>query len=205
MTLGQKPADLHRLEADLSVQLQRPTEPNLKILKLGRLHMILFASRSYIAKHGRPTRLADLRKHRLITMSSEAGVQWEDDYRRALGELSSSGDPVVLRTNSNSALVWAIAGGAGIGFLPSYAAAVSEDFIPLDLMKPFPLDIWLVYHAGAKDIPRIRRAMDWIMKSFAPRNMPWFRDEFVHPDKFAQLHKGPKLPNMVAMTPKGFL
>jgi hypothetical protein len=110
----------------------------------------------------------------------------------------------VLRTNSNSALVWAIAGGAGIGALPSYASAVGEDFIPLDLFKPLTLGIWLAYNPGAKEIPRIRKAMDWIAKAFDPRSMPWFRDEFIHPDKFPQLYKGQVLPGMVAMKPKGF-
>ena len=37
MQCGQKPADLLRLEADISVQLERPTEPDLKVLKLGRI------------------------------------------------------------------------------------------------------------------------------------------------------------------------
>jgi DNA-binding transcriptional LysR family regulator len=204
MRCGQQPADLHRLEADLSVQLQRPTEPDLKVVKLCSMHIIMWASRAYIAKYGRPKSAADLGRHRLITQASEDRAQWEADYRREFGEMSSSSSPVVLRSNSNSALVWAIAGGAGIGALPSYASAVNEDFIPLDLIKPIPMVVWLVYHPGAKNVPRIRKAMDWIVKAFDPRSMPWFRDEFIHPDKFPQLYKGPALPGVLAIRPKGF-
>ena len=47
--------------------------------------------------------------------------------------------------------------------------------------------VWLVYHPGAKNVPRIRKAMDWIMKAFDPRSMPWFRDEFIHPNELVPL------------------
>jgi DNA-binding transcriptional LysR family regulator len=63
---AQKPADLHRLEADISVQLQRPTEPDLKIVKLGRLHLMFFAAQSYLETHGYPASVSDIARHRLV-------------------------------------------------------------------------------------------------------------------------------------------
>lgn len=202
MTCGQTPADLLRLEADLSVQLQRPTEPDLKVLKLGRLHMMLWASRGYIAEHGKPASLADLRKHRFSVLTGSTQNQWEADYQRGLGTIAST-NPVLLRTNSGAAHFWTVAGGAAIGSLPTYLAALGSDLVPLDVIEAPPHDIWLAYHPGAKRIPRIRTVMDWIVKSYDPRQMPWFRDEFIHPQKFAQLYKGDPLPEMV-VSPRGF-
>ncbi len=48
------PADVSNLEADVSVQLRRPSSPDLKITRLGRLHTMPFAAQSYIDLFGLP-------------------------------------------------------------------------------------------------------------------------------------------------------
>src|SRR5262249_3138999 len=58
-------ADVLRLEADLSVQLTRPTNPDIKVVKLGRIHSMPAASQSYLAIYGMPKSMDDLRNHRL--------------------------------------------------------------------------------------------------------------------------------------------
>jgi DNA-binding transcriptional LysR family regulator len=90
-----------------------------------------------------------------------------------------------VRTNAGSANGWSIIHGAGIGLLPTYVEAVHGDMVALDLAPAFPLDIWITYHADAKIIPRVRRTIEWLTEAFDPRLHPWFRDEFVHPRKFA--------------------
>lgn len=187
-TQSGQPADLLRLEADLSVQFQRPTEPDLKVLKLGRLHMMIWASRGYIAKHGRPTSRADLRKHRFSVLTS-AGISLEADYQRLLGDVVPLSS-VLLRTNSTHSHFWAVASGAAIGSLPTYIAALGSDLVPLDGIEVPPHDIWLAYHPAGKRIPRVRTVLDWVVQAFDTRRAPWFRDEFIHPDRFAELCRG---------------
>src|ERR1700742_3260226 len=58
-------ADVARLEADIAIQLEPPTNPDLIVAKLGRLHIYPFVSREYRKLHGVPS-LADLRNHRLV-------------------------------------------------------------------------------------------------------------------------------------------
>ena len=41
---GMENADVLRMEADMAIQLERPTSPNLKLVKLGRLHIYPFVS-----------------------------------------------------------------------------------------------------------------------------------------------------------------
>jgi hypothetical protein len=50
----------------------------------------------------------------------------------------------------------------------------------------------------AKRIKRVQRTAEWIMQIFSPRRFPWFRDEFIHPDQFAEVYKGGPLTNRVA-------
>ena len=55
-------ADVSRLEADISIQLARPTNPDLIVAKLGRLHIYTFASEGYRDAYGLPKSLSDLKK-----------------------------------------------------------------------------------------------------------------------------------------------
>lgn len=47
-------ADVLRLEADVAVQLQEPEKPDLKRIKIGRLHIMPFVSPSYVDIYGMP-------------------------------------------------------------------------------------------------------------------------------------------------------
>ena len=184
----QHPADLLRLEADIAVQLQRPEQPDLKVVKLGRLHMMLFAARSYLEIHGYPANVSDLTKHRLVVLSSETG-NWESAYRTALPGISPT-EIVVLRNNVSSTHYWSIVQGIGIGVLPSYVRALGTELIPLEIDLDTNIDIWLTYRSDAKRIARIRKTIDWLLQVYDSRRFPWFRDEFVHPARFAETYKG---------------
>jgi len=185
---GQTPPDLLRLEADLSVQLERPTEHDLKVVKIGRLHMMFFAAKSYLDAYGHPTDAGDFSKHRIVVMADEER-RWEEQYRKFFPGVSPA-NLVRLRNNVSSAHFSAIINGAGIGLLPTYVQSVDTDLVPLNLRVDTSLDIWLTFRADAKRIARIGRTIEWIMQVFDPRRFPWFRDEFIHPDRFAALYKG---------------
>ena len=195
---GQKPADLLRLEADLSVQLQRPKEPDLKVVKLGRMHFMLFANKAYLDAHGYPRTVSDLARHRLVVMVDEER-RWEEEYRRLLPGVSP-GKNVTLRNNVSSAHFSAILCGAGIGALPTYVQALGTGLVPLNLDLQSTTDIWLTYRADAKRTARIHQTIDWVIQIYDPRRYPWFRDEFIHPDRFADLYKGPALRSAFVRT-----
>lgn len=186
---GQSPPDLLRLEADLSVQLIRPKDQDLKVVKIGRLHMMLFAARSYLDSHGYPANVADLAKHRFVVMADDER-RWEDYYQKALPEFSPA-SMVTLRNNISSAHFSSVANGAGIGVLPTYVQALGANLVPLHLGTDVTqaYDIWLTYRADAKRISRIGRTIEWIMQIFDPRSFPWFRDEFIHPERFPEIYK----------------
>lgn len=185
---GSRPADLLRMEADIAIQLQRPKEQDLKVVKLGRMHLMLFGARSYFEKHGYPASAADLTKHRWVVQSNDSG-DWETHWRRFFGELSPDG-LVVLRNNVASAHFWSVVEGAGIGAMGTFVQAMGADLVALDIDIDTKHDIWLTYRPEAKRIARIRKTIDWLIQIYDPRRFPWFRDEFVHPKQFAELYKG---------------
>lgn len=199
LTCSMRQADVLRLEADVVIQLERPTSPDLKAVKLGRMHIAPFASRSYIDTYGCPTTHEDLLNHRVVLHMADQ-TRAQEHYEQVFGAKPQVGF-VSMINNVSSAHYWAIAKGAGIGWLPTYAMAIGARVIPVNVNITFPYDIWLAYHPEAAQIPRVRKMIDWIVAAFDPREFPWFRDEFIHPDKLADHYRGPQLINMF----EGFL
>ena len=191
-----KSADVLRMEADIAIQITRPTAPDLRIVKLGRLHFVLFAAQSYLQTFGTPKTAQDLAQHRILIQSDD-NVQWRKLYDRLFPGLPTVG-LVALRTNVSSAHYWSIAKGAGIGVLPTYAQAIGAQLVPLDLGVHETVDIWLTYHPDARRIARVSRMIDWAIKAFSPQKFPWFRDEFIPPNELAAAYRGEPLVNMFA-------
>jgi DNA-binding transcriptional LysR family regulator len=189
-------ADVLRHEADVAVQLTKPVAQDLRVVKLGRLHMVPFAAQSYLDTYGTPTSLLELINHRVVVQVGEQAI-WQQLYNELFPHVPP-GQVVTLRNNVSSAHYWSIAKGAGIGLLPTYAHALGAGLVPIDFPVHIPLDIWLTYHADAAHIPRVRRLIDWLVQSFSPRKFPWFRDEFVLPQQLSDAYKGESLVNLFA-------
>jgi DNA-binding transcriptional LysR family regulator len=187
-------ADILRAEAHASVQLSKPKGADVKIVRLGRIHSIPTAAPSYIATYGLPKSADDLKNHRLaLQFAEQTGT--EELYDHLFPGMSQVG-LVAFRTNNSSALLWAILKGVGIGWSPTYMHAMGPQMVPIDLDLVYSFDIWLAYHAGAAQIPRVRRLLDWVRESFDPRVFPWFRDEFIHPRDLPTEYRGPPLVNL---------
>lgn len=187
-------ADVLRLEADAAVQLLRPVAKDLKIVKLGRLHVMPFAAKSYLDTYGCPKSIPDLLKHRIVLQVAEQ-VSSEAEYERLFPGVPQVGF-VALRTNVSSSHYWAIAKGAGIGMLPTYANAIAARVVPIDIGLRVGYDIWLTYHPDGKRIPRVKRMIDWLLDAFDGKRFAWFRDEFIHPKELAKEYRGAPLVNL---------
>jgi DNA-binding transcriptional LysR family regulator len=194
LNCAMKSADVLRLEADAAVQLTKPTNPDLKLVKLGRLHSMPFAGKSYIETYGIPTSMNEQDRHRIVLQVSDQTAT-QELYDRLFPGIPQAGF-VAMRTNVSSAHVWAVARGAGIGMLPTYVHAIAGHIVPIDLGLNFHFDIWLTYHPDVAHIPRVRRMIDWLIESFDPKRFPWFRDEFIHPKDLPKEYRGAPLVNM---------
>jgi DNA-binding transcriptional LysR family regulator len=181
-------ADVARLETDIAIQLEPPTNPDLIVTKLGRLHIYPFVSEGYRNLYGVPASLAELKSHRIIKQSAP---QVDDTaYARILGLTSLEG-VVGIKTNSSIGVLYAVERGAGIGFLPSSSIALGAPLVAVD-MDGFShhADLWLTYHKEFRNSDRHKIVIDWIRKIFDPKAYPCFRDEFVHPNDLIPLMTG---------------
>jgi DNA-binding transcriptional LysR family regulator len=192
LNCAMRSADVLRLEADVAIQITRPTNPDLRLVKLGRLHFLPFAAPSYLETFGTPKTVRDLVNHRILVQADD-NAQWRELYDRLFPGISPT-RIVALRTNVSSAHYWSIAKGAGIGLLPTYAQWVGAEIVPLDLGIHETVDIWLTYHPDAKRIARVSRLIDWAIQAFSPQKYPWFRDEFIHSNELKNHYRGEPLP-----------
>jgi DNA-binding transcriptional LysR family regulator len=170
-------ADVARLESD--IQLEPPTNPDLIVAKLGRLHIYPFVSKDYESLHGVPKTLAELQSHRIIKQSAP---QVDDTaYARILGLKSLEGI-VGIKTNSSIGVLYAVERGAGIGFLPTVSIALGAPLVAVDLGVSHHADLWLTYHKEFRASERHKIVVDWLRKIFDPKTYPCFRDDFIHPN-----------------------
>jgi DNA-binding transcriptional LysR family regulator len=134
-------ADVSRHEADIAIQLSRPAVLDVKQVRLGRMHLMFFASQHYLDTYGMPKTAEELVKHRLVMQLSDE-VMAKDAFANLFPGYSER-DLVVMKTNVSSANYWAVANGAGIGVFPTYAQALGGKMIPLDIDTRWSVDIWL--------------------------------------------------------------
>lgn len=186
-------ADVLRAEAHVAIQLARPTSPDLKVIKLGCLHAMPFAGLPYIDTYGLPKDEEEFIKHKIVVQADPAATP--ELYNKWFANVPQAGF-VAMTSNVSSAHYWAIAKGAGIGWLPTYAAAIGARIVPVDVNYRHSVDILLAFHPDANKIPRLRRTIDWLVDAFSPARFPWFRDEFIHPDRLQSMYTGGPLINM---------
>jgi len=194
-------ADVSRHEADVAIHLSQPTALDVKLVRLGRMHLMFFASQKYIDTYGAPRTPDELVKHRLVMQVAD-----QTGAKEAFENLFpgySQRDLLVMKTNVSSANYWAVANGAGIGAFPTYACALGGKMIPLEIELQQPYDIWLSYHPGSGRIPRVRHMIDWLIEAFNPAKFPWFKDEFVHPREFKAVYKGESLTHLGGFSTEG--
>jgi DNA-binding transcriptional LysR family regulator len=187
-------ADVSRHEADVAIHLSQPVALDVKVVRLGRMHLMFFASQKYLETYGVPKTAAELVKHRLVMQVADRAAAKEAFASFFPGY--SERDLLVMKTNVSSANYWAVANGAGIGVFPTYACALGGKIIPLEIELRRPYDIWLSYHPGSGRIPRVRHMIDWLVEAFNPAKFPWFNDEFIHPSEFKAVYKGEALTHL---------
>ena len=188
-----RPSDPGRLESDIGIQISPPTNPDLKAVKLGRMHAMPFASPEYLQTYGRPQTLDDAKRHRIVEQLSPQ--LYNDKVDELFPDVQREGFVAVV-TNTSTAHYWAVAKGAGLGMLPTYLWAIGARVEPVDLDLRTEFDIWMSYHPSTRATPRIAGTIRWLKDTFDPRLFPWFRDEFIHPSQFDEATKNRATPNL---------
>ena len=99
-----------------------------------------------------------------------------------MGAVESLDGMVALRTNTSSAVLYAIERDAGIGWLPSYALVFGGRFVPVDIGVMHSLENLDDVSSHIRNSERHMVVVDLVAQiSFDARRFPCFREEFIHP------------------------
>ena len=151
--------DLAQGEADLAIRQGAPQDEALIARRIADVPWAIFASRTYVERHGRPARPKDIAKHSVVeysgAMKSHAAALW----MRSVAQ----GATVAARGNSVSEVLMAVKSGVGLAPLPvPFAVPDSDLVIVIDSMPALIFPFYLVIHRDMKRAPRVRAFLNFV-------------------------------------------
>ncbi|MEQ1591984.1 MAG: LysR family transcriptional regulator [Thiobacillaceae bacterium] len=163
--------DLAKGEADMALRMFRPSEPGLIARRACEAGWGVYASNSYVAKHGLPGSPEALARHHLIlyaeTMHSITALRWLENHRAATTQFS--------RVDNLEIASQVIASGGGIGVIPYFFAARHQEMVSV-FADPVASDTgWIVYHETARDTARVRAVVDILTAFFESQPELFYR------------------------------
>ena len=140
-------------EADISVRLERSEQHDLVVRRIGSLAFGLYASPTYLERHGTPDFDDGCAGQSLITQYDDiqdaAQIGWLDGLAPRAR--------VAMQTGSHEAAVIATLHGGGLACLARFRADRERGLSRLATPAPPPgAAIWLVVHKDNRATPRIR-------------------------------------------------
>jgi DNA-binding transcriptional LysR family regulator len=163
LLIGLPMLDVARRQADIAVRTARPTDSNLICRKLGEWGVAAYASRRYLAAHGRPKRGAGLRGHSVIkypVTPPSFGMPFQGE--------SLEGARIAMPTTGTAFVqIRAVEHGIGIGELPCCLADESPELVRLwPNERPAMRQVWMVIHQDLRRAARIRLVSNAIVEAF---------------------------------------
>jgi DNA-binding transcriptional LysR family regulator len=152
--------DLLKGEADVAFR-SGDTDDDLIGRKIADSMWAVYASRTYIERHGKPERVEDLAHHLLVSLDESLAnhrvVKWL--------EAVAPDVKIAARNNSVLGLVYAVKSGIGLGPLPTAIADEQEDLVRV--LGPIPelARSWrLLTHPDLRHTPRVSAFFDFIVE-----------------------------------------
>lgn len=157
--MSDKYLDLARGDADVALRSGDVEEGELVGRKIADSLWAVYASPSYVERHGRPERVEDLRGHRLVgfdeTMAKHRAATW----LRAVAPDAE----IVARNNSVLGLLYAVKSGIGVAPLPTALGDAEADLV--QVLGPIPelARSWrLLAHPDVRRTARVSAFFDFI-------------------------------------------
>lgn len=161
LMLEERVLDLPMREADVAIRMKEPSQADLVRRRLMSVQMRLYANPTYLAAHGRPETLEDLRDHRLLCQNiSSTQVSAGATLVR---ELMSYDLPKLLTVNNYFGVLQGVNYGLGIGVLPDYTAMDQPNLVRvLPDVESNIVPVFLAYPEELRHSKRIAAFRDFV-------------------------------------------
>jgi DNA-binding transcriptional LysR family regulator len=158
--------DLRRRDVDIAIRLVEPTDGDLIARKVTDITVGLYASTSYLDRHGRPASMRDFAGHLVL------GDRTAEDVRAACAAMGVPFSPELAPVRSDSFLLRLAAIRAGVGVGPCHNWLGGE--IPgiervLSDLDVGVLPVWLVAHEDLRRSRSLRLVYDALLEGLIQR------------------------------------
>jgi len=163
LMLEERVLDLPMREADVAIRMKEPSQADLIRKRLMSVRMKLYATRSYLDKHGVPETMTDLSQHRLLCQSTtSAQVSAGSSF---VQHLLTNDIPSLLTVNNYFGVLQGVIHHLGIGVLPNYVTEDVPDLVPvLADTQSNEVPVYLAYPEELRQSQRIAAFRDFVQE-----------------------------------------
>jgi DNA-binding transcriptional LysR family regulator len=165
LILANEELDLTMRQADCALRLRQPQQPDLIQRRLFTVHFHLYASPSYINKHGKPSSIADLKNHRIVTFGVPVPAHLSElNWLETVGDFENGQRIANLQINDILSIKRAVQTGAGIAMLPDYVVSKDSGLVQiLDETEVPSFDTYFCYPDAMKNQAKLQVFRDFVI------------------------------------------
>ncbi len=156
--------NLSKGEADVAIRGGEQRDDILIGRKIADTPWVLYASRDYVKRRGKPERPEDIARHSLIgytgPMANLRSVRWLQS--------TAPKAPVAAYSNSVLGALSAAKSGSGLALLPAHVANTERELARVFRLRPeFTEPLTLLVHPDLRKTPRIRAFIDFFFSEIS--------------------------------------
>lgn len=165
LILANEELDLTLRQADCAIRLRQPQQPDLIQRRLFTVHFHLYASPSYVNKHGKPTAIGELKNHRIVTFGEPVPPHLSElNWLESVGDFEGGKRVSTLQINDILSIKRAVQRGAGIAMLPDYLIDKDAGLVQLLPETEVPsFDTYFAYPDAMKNQAKLHVFRDFVI------------------------------------------
>lgn len=163
LMLEERVLDLPMREADVAIRMKEPSQADLVRKRLMSVRMRMYASPEYLAEHGTPQDMNEMRNHRLIcqnTNSAQVAAGMQLTQLLLASDMQGS-----LKVNNYFGVLQAVAANLGIGILPDYIVRDYPSVVRvLPDVESVEVPVFLAYPEELRQSKRVAAFRDFVQE-----------------------------------------
>ena len=155
--------DVGMREADIAIRFHKPQQLDLIQRKLFTVHFHLYASPNYLDEYGTPSKISDLKNHKIVTYGRSP------DYLKEINWLENITKEYkikpILKIGNIKGLHMAVSNSIGIAMLPDYLIGQDDNLVRIAFNAKLPeIDTYLTYAEERRNSKRIAVFREFIIE-----------------------------------------
>jgi len=155
--------DVGMREADIAIRFHKPQQLDLIQRKLFTVHFHLYASPNYLDEYGTPSKISDLKNHKIVTYGKAP------DYLKEINWLENITKEYkikpILKIGNIKGLHMAVSNSIGIAMLPDYLIGQDDNLVRIAFNAKLPeIDTYLTYAEERRNSKRIAVFREFIIE-----------------------------------------